>query len=58
MTPKIRTFTVPEVCGLLRIGRATLYRLFKSKVLKGVKVGRTRRVRESDLERYLDRATD
>lgn len=48
-----KVLTVAEVCDILQVSRTTVYRIIKEKELKAVKVRKTVRVKESDLEEYL-----
>ena len=48
--------TVKEVAALLRVSPMTCYRLLKSKQLHGLRVGRSYRVRSSDLAEFIERA--
>jgi excisionase family DNA binding protein len=50
-----RLLTPEEVAERLRISHLTLGNWLRSGKLKGVKVGRLWRVRERDLEAFLDR---
>ncbi len=45
--------TCEEAAAYLRVAPQTLYRLLRSAVLPGVKVGRQWRVRRADLDAYL-----
>lgn len=45
--------TVAEVAGLLRVSTMTVYRLIKAGELAAVRVGKSYRVREDDVDRYL-----
>ena len=45
--------TVAEVAGLLRVSTMTVYRLIKAGSLPAVRVGKSYRVREDDVDRYL-----
>ena len=47
--------TVGEVADRVRISNMTVYRLIKSGELAAVRVGKSFRVREEDLDAYLDR---
>jgi excisionase family DNA binding protein len=47
--------TVGEVAARVRISNMTVYRLIKSGELAAVRVGKSFRVREEDLDAYLDR---
>ncbi|HVE77157.1 MAG TPA: helix-turn-helix domain-containing protein [Actinomycetota bacterium] len=46
--------TVAEVASLMRVSNMTVYRLIKSEQLKALKVGKNYRIRESDIETYLN----
>jgi len=55
--PEVRFLTVPEVTRLLRISRATLYRIFDRGELRRVQVGSRRVVIPvADVEAYIARA--
>lgn len=45
--------TVAEVADLFRVSSMTVYRLIRSGELPAVRVGRSYRVREDDLQAYL-----
>jgi excisionase family DNA binding protein len=45
--------TVAEVAGLLRVSSMTVYRLIKAGDLAAVRVGKSFRVREDDVDRFL-----
>lgn len=45
--------TVAEVAELLRVSTMTVYRLIRSGELPAVRVGRNYRVRQRDLDGYL-----
>jgi excisionase family DNA binding protein len=45
--------TVGEVCGAMRVSNMTVYRLIKSGELPAIRLGKTYRVLESEVERYL-----
>lgn len=49
-----RFATVAEVAKRLRVSNMTVYRLVKSGQLPAVRVGRGYRIRETDLQRYLE----
>lgn len=51
---KARFLTVQEVADLMRVSSMTVYRLIKAGDLPAVRVGRSFRVREEDVDRYLD----
>lgn len=46
--------TVSEVARLMRVSNMTVYRLIRSGALKAVRVGNRYRLRESDVQQYLD----
>ena len=48
-----RFMTVAEVARALRVSNMTVYRLVNSGQLDAVRVGRSYRIREGDLQRYL-----
>jgi excisionase family DNA binding protein len=49
-----RLYTIPQVCQHLGHGRTRVYELIRSGQLPSVVVGpRARRVRESDLDRFI-----
>jgi len=48
-----RFLTVREVAELLRVSSMTVYRLIKSSELPAVRVGRSFRVRDIDVDAYL-----
>jgi len=51
---KARFLTVQEVAELLRVSSMTVYRLIKSGDLPAVRVGRSFRVAEIDVDAYLE----
>ena len=50
---KARFLTVQEVADLMRVSSMTVYRLIKAGDLPAVRVGRSFRVAESDVNAYL-----
>ena len=50
-----RLLTVHEVAGIMRVSNMTVYRLIRAGELKAARVGRGYRIRESEVEAYLDR---
>jgi excisionase family DNA binding protein len=46
--------TVVEVATIMRVSRMTVYRLIRRGQLKAIRVGRNYRVREDDLNVYLE----
>lgn len=49
-----RLLTVAEVANVMRVSRMTVYRLIRRGQLKAIRVGRNYRVREEDLNTYLE----
>ncbi|MGO9456150.1 MAG: helix-turn-helix domain-containing protein [Acidimicrobiales bacterium] len=49
-----RFMTVGEVAAILRVSTMTVYRLINAGQLPAVRIGRSFRVREGELDRYLD----
>lgn len=49
-----RFLTVGEVARLMRVSKMTVYRLIKAGELPAVRVGRSYRIREEDVGRFLD----
>ena len=50
---RARFLTVAEVAGLLRVSTMTVYRLIKAGDLAAVRVGKSYRVREDDVDAFL-----
>jgi excisionase family DNA binding protein len=48
-----RFATVAEVASLLRVSNMTVYRLVQAGELPAVRVGRSYRIREQDVDSYL-----
>jgi excisionase family DNA binding protein len=48
-----RLLTVNEVADLLRVSRMTVYRLIKEGQMPALRVGRSYRLREDDVDDYL-----
>jgi excisionase family DNA binding protein len=49
-----RLLTVGEVAGTMRVSTMTVYRMIKGGDLAAIRVGRGYRIRQSEMERYLD----
>ena len=49
-----RFLTALEVAERMRVSKMTVYRLIRSGKLPAVRVGKSVRVRDEDVERYLD----
>jgi excisionase family DNA binding protein len=45
--------TVAEVAATMRVSNMTVYRLIKTGELPAVRIGKNYRIREADVERYL-----
>ena len=50
---KARFLTVAEVAALLRVSNMTVYRLINAGDLAAVRVGKSYRLREDDVDKYL-----
>jgi excisionase family DNA binding protein len=50
---KAHFLTVGEVANLLRVSNMTVYRLISSGQLPAARVGKSYRLREEDVDRYL-----
>lgn len=50
--------TIPEIAERMRLARSSVYALIGSGELTTVKIGRSRRVRESDFRAYLASLSD
>jgi len=48
-----RYVTVGEVAGQLRVSNMTVYRLVRAGQLPAVRVGRSYRIREEDVDRFV-----
>ena len=49
-----RLLTVGEVAETMRVSNMTVYRLIKAGELPALRVGKSYRIRESEMERYLE----
>ena len=50
-----RFFTISEVCDLLRVSRTTVWRIMNQQGLRVIRVGGMKRIREHDLEMWIER---
>jgi excisionase family DNA binding protein len=50
-----RLLTVHEVAAIMRVSNMTVYRLIRAGELRAARVGRGYRIRESEVDAYLDR---
>jgi len=53
-----RLLTPEEVAEVLRLHHLTVLKLIKNKKLKSIKFGRVYRIREDDLEEFLQKQTE
>lgn len=53
-TTRPRYLTVAEVANDMRVSTMTVYRLIKSGELAAVRVGKSYRIRVTDLDKFLD----
>lgn len=51
-----RYLTVAEVAGIMRVSTMTVYRLIKAGDMRAVRVGRSYRLAEDEVDRYLARS--
>lgn len=49
-----KVFTIPEVAAYLKISKSKIYYLVSQKQIPHLKLGRNVRIRESDLQEWLD----
>ena len=49
----VQFLTVAEVAKMMRVSKMTVYRLVQAGALPAVRVGRSYRIREDDVDRYL-----
>jgi excisionase family DNA binding protein len=52
---RARFLTVAEVADLMRVSTMTVYRLIKAGDLAAVRIGKSYRIREDDVDRYIAR---
>lgn len=53
--PKIATvYTLEEIAEMLKVTRRTLYTYIKTGALKAIKIGRTWRVTEKQLDEFMN----
>ncbi len=57
MTAPIQTYSIAEVAKLLKVSQRTIFVLLKSGELRRTKIRRRTIIRETDLNRFLDRNT-
>lgn len=51
---KYEWLTVEEVAEMLRLNTVTIYRWLRNNKLRGIKLGKEWRIKESDLEAFLE----
>lgn len=51
---KFKLYSIDEVASALAVGRLTIYRLLKQKILKKVQVGRSVRITEKSLAEFIE----
>ena len=51
--PRRRAYTVPETQRILKVSRATLYRMFREGRLASIKIGSCRRVTDDAIDAVL-----
>ncbi len=51
---KYEWLTVEEVAAMLRLNVVTIYRWLRNNELRGIKLGKEWRIKESDLEAFLE----
>ncbi|MGH9184184.1 MAG: helix-turn-helix domain-containing protein [Acidimicrobiales bacterium] len=56
LSGRSRYLTVAEVAGVLRVSTMTVYRLIRAGDLQAVRVGKSYRLAEDDVDRYLARS--
>jgi excisionase family DNA binding protein len=49
-----RLLTVREVASTMRVSNMTVYRLIRAGDLRAIQIGKSYRIRESEVGRYLD----
>jgi len=53
-----KLLTVNEVAKILRVSNMTVYRLVKGKQIPAIRVGKNYRIKEMDVEKYLNRGSE
>ena len=53
LEPKAKFLTVAEVASMMRVSTMTVYRLIKASDLGSVRVDKSYRIKEDDVDRYL-----
>jgi excisionase family DNA binding protein len=52
-----KLLTVNEVAKILRVSNMTVYRLVKNKQIPAIRVGKNYRIKEIDVDQYLNRGS-
>lgn len=47
-------FTVKDLADILKVSEKTIYRLIESKEIQAFKIGQSWRIKESDLQKFLE----
>ena len=58
MMPDFILYTLEEIKEILKVTRRTLYNYIKSGNLKAIKIGKYWRIKQSDLEEFLEKGTN
>ena len=53
-----KLLTVNEVAKILRVSNMTVYRLVKGKQIPAIRVGKNYRIKEIDIDKYLNRGSE
>jgi excisionase family DNA binding protein len=53
-----KLLTVNEVAKILRVSNMTVYRLVKGKQIPAIRVGKNYRIKETDVDKYLNRGSE
>ena len=54
MTVKEEMLTIREVQDILKCGKTTAYSLVSQRLIPATRIGRSLRIRKSDLERFIE----
>lgn len=53
MRDLMKLYTIKQVCGLLEVGKTTAFALIKNNKLKSVKIGKSTRITDFDLNNFI-----
>jgi excisionase family DNA binding protein len=56
--PDFKLYTIDEIAEILKVTQRTIYNYIKSGSLKAIKIGKYWRVKQSDLEQFLEFGTN